>query len=478
MWGFTSGDLTEVTGVTVADLEPGGVPEVIVGTRHLSGGFTAHLHVLDGATGAETWISPALAMGGPSAGSRSIRVADVDADGRADIVAVLRRSAVGELHPDFVIVDGATRSIRHHLISVPTVLELMDLAGDSAPEAVIAGFDGSIRVLDIQSGAIIHQHEVCDRPVEAMGVNRLPDASPGEVLFTCEDKIGWLAPSIGATRFISNPVGTNAGLGGALLSGGDSPAAAWIATTTTLGVSHLRRVAGAEPYIIPYDEFPPRPYVTHWRRNLIGIVQLGSHVGAQTGFEIADPPRRGTVAPAHGIQDGFSYQAEPFQGVDYIGLRARTATASSTLTYLPIHVTNTRPGVSAPLTAVVMPGSSHALTFGFVDPDLDPLTYDIVQQPAQGQLQTINGDTAILYTVNASASGMDSFQFRAFDQVNHSDPILVNVTIQTPIPPPPPPPPPPPQGGGGGGGASGIGVLAALAGLLLACRRTRRKVAS
>lgn len=93
------------------------------------------------------------------------------------------------------------------------------------------------------------------------------------------------------------------------------------------------------------------------------------------------------------------------------------------------------------------------------DPDGDPLQIKRVTEPEKGSA-VINGDNTITYTPSATASGRDSFTYRAKDNRGHARNarVLVDITdtmavvpvpvvsgtpeviVTEPVPPPPPPP--------------------------------------
>jgi hypothetical protein len=105
------------------------------------------------------------------------------------------------------------------------------------------------------------------------------------------------------------------------------------------------------------------------------------------------------------------------------------------------------------------------------DPDGDPLTFDIVDQPQHGSV-TLDDENRGNYTYipDQDYNGGDSFTFKASDGRADSNVATISITIKAKQTPPPPP------GGnnsGGGGGTNlplGLGMLA-LVGLLALLRR-------
>lgn len=90
------------------------------------------------------------------------------------------------------------------------------------------------------------------------------------------------------------------------------------------------------------------------------------------------------------------------------------------------------PPTASPLAFGVVAGATFNGLLPAEDADEgDTLTYSIVAQPTQGVVDITNASTgAFSYTANASASGPDSFQFRANDGTDDSNDATVSVTIE------------------------------------------------
>lgn len=93
----------------------------------------------------------------------------------------------------------------------------------------------------------------------------------------------------------------------------------------------------------------------------------------------------------------------------------------------------------------------------------EQVTYEIVQQPAHGSVQTNGASDGFVYTPASGYSGNDSFTFDINNGVKRSNAATVSVTVKSAPAP------------SGGGGALGFGALGGLLGLvgLLALRRRR-----
>ncbi|MGH8224949.1 MAG: Ig-like domain-containing protein [Gammaproteobacteria bacterium] len=108
-------------------------------------------------------------------------------------------------------------------------------------------------------------------------------------------------------------------------------------------------------------------------------------------------------------------------------------------------------------------------TLAATDPDGNPFTFRVVDQPSHGSLTIDDASSgAYTYMPDQGYSGDDSFTFKANDGQADSNIATISVTIKAVTPPPP--------AGGSGGGGTGpftLGLLA-LAGLAASLRGRRR----
>lgn len=98
---------------------------------------------------------------------------------------------------------------------------------------------------------------------------------------------------------------------------------------------------------------------------------------------------------------------------------------------------NTQP-LAFPLPVAVTAGGSVSAVANGVDSDGDELTYEVVQPPTQGVVGwgSTNNNAApvsipgeFTYVANADATGMDSFTYRACDQLICSEPAQISIVI-------------------------------------------------
>jgi hypothetical protein len=126
------------TALAVADVDGDGAVEIVVGTTvATTGASAAHLIVLNGATLAEKWKSPALTNGWGSV--TDISIADVDNDGHAEILAAVGGNRV-------YVIDGVTHQY-DWLADLPAnTVGAFDLNKDGQLEIVVGQTDGTIGV--------------------------------------------------------------------------------------------------------------------------------------------------------------------------------------------------------------------------------------------------------------------------------------------------------------------------------------------
>ncbi len=120
------------------------------------------------------------------------------------------------------------------------------------------------------------------------------------------------------------------------------------------------------------------------------------------------------------------------------GVATITATDSAggtTRLEIALRVNNINRAPEAVAQAVTVDqNGSLAIRLNGNDPDGDPLTYQILTQPARGSL---SGNTPTMtYRPNANYAGPDSFTFRVSDGQTDSDPATVSITVRIPNRPP------------------------------------------
>ncbi|WP_338553544.1 Ig-like domain-containing protein [Paenibacillus sp. KS-LC4] len=142
------------------------------------------------------------------------------------------------------------------------------------------------------------------------------------------------------------------------------------------------------------------------------LVPLSGITLAGTGKQ-----RTVTVEPAQGMQGSATIT------IHVLDSSLAEGTSSFTVT-----VGNSKPVASAIAPQQIAEDDVLSLTLLGTDEDLDTLTFLIDAQAEHGQAVIANGNQ-LTYTPNPDFNGGDSFTIKAFDGVDESDPITVQVTV-------------------------------------------------
>jgi hypothetical protein len=224
----------------------------------------------------------------------------------------------------------------------------------------------------------------------------------------------------------------------------------------------------------------------HWR----GTQQLSLTGSDPNGdpltYAIMVSPQHGTVTIDTATGATSYVPNSAYVGTDSLTYSVSDGVAA-TRALLQLTLTNTRPTASGAQITITT-GVDVQSRFAGQDADGDPLTYSIVQTPAQGAL-TLEADTGLYrYVPKANGSGTDTVTFAVSDGVMQSQ---ADVQFTYPAPPPAAPPPaapppaaPPPvntgggssSGKGGGGGSFGALFLLLLMPLSLLRSPSRLRV--
>lgn len=196
------------------------------------------------------------------------------------------------------------------------------------------------------------------------------------------------------------------------------------------------------------------------------IVLAGTDAdGDPLTYALAGTPTKGTLSALATVGPPSTLYSPALNanGADSFTFTVTDENSTSPAGTVTISITpvNDQPAAVAK-TATVQSGKSVAITLTGTDIDGDALTFTVVTGPASG---TISGTPPnITYTANSGFTGADSFTYRANDATLSSTPVTVSITVT------------PASstggggggngGGGGGGGATGLPLLALLAGLL------------
>ena len=150
--------------------------------------------------------------------------------------------------------------------------------------------------------------------------------------------------------------------------------------------------------------------------------------GDELELAIADGPSQGSLGAIS--DDAVTYTPD----VDAAGEDTFTFTASDgTAESGPATVTLTLTGAphcpDVSLTTEV--GQPVSVPLTCVDPDGDPMTLSILDEPSKGSLGSISGNT-VTYTPDAGEHGADSFTYGANDGTADSAPATAHLTISRP----------------------------------------------
>jgi outer membrane protein assembly factor BamB len=456
-----------VNSLVLTDLDGNGSDEIVAAASAPYGAeYGGETFILNGASG------QVLARGGLGIFQYrdllSVKVADVDGDGHRDIVTV----GFGVYGGALGIMDGATHSVRGEISAMGhQSVALVDVDSDGRAEIVLGNIDGSIEVRRASDLVTLRTLNPCSTPIAALTANTLAGANPGDVFYSCDDRIGTAnLRAGGSARGITGVIGYRIGYGDQLMIAGTA-AAPIINATSHLGLRHLQPGPDVGPYVITGNhQGGPAVFATDPGVSFSGRVTFGTTTGRPTQLELIESTAHGvlTLLP----QGVFTYQTQSGNLVDHFTVRATDGTAHSVPTTLAIIVSNRPPSVPALSEFTVAPGQVLTTASRTLDPDGDPLTFTLVTQPTRGTV-TFASSGLMTYTPAAGQTGDDTFEIYASDERTRSTSNgTIVIHIQNPAPPTPPPSTPPGSSSSGGGGIVDPNSLCAM--VLLAwwvCRR-------
>ena len=147
-------------------------------------------------------------------------------------------------------------------------------------------------------------------------------------------------------------------------------------------------------------------------------------------FSIVDNPANGSLSTITGNTVTYTPNAN-FSGSDSFTFRANDGSANSNIATASISVSSTNDApVASDVSATTDEETAVEITLAASDADGDPLTFSIVDNPANGSLSTITG-SKVTYTPNANFSGSDSFTFRANDGSANSNIATASVSVSS-----------------------------------------------
>lgn len=200
--------------------------------------------------------------------------------------------------------------------------------------------------------------------------------------------------------------------------------------------------------------------------------------GDPLSYEVVDGPAHGTLA---GAAPDLVYTPAPgYAGVDVFTFKAgdgedESGAATVTITVDPGEtIPENTPPVASGQNAATIEDSPVSITLAASDADVDMLTFEIVDPPANGTLA--GAPPEVTYTPASGHAGSDSFTFLASDGQSDSNTATVFITVEARSVEPSPTPEPTPEstpepgptpdntsgdsGDGGGGGGCFVSVSA------------------
>ena len=468
-----------VEAIALHDFDGDGDQEIVAAASAPYGSeYGGETFILDGANG------QTVAHGGlgtyQSRHLTSVRVGDVTGDGHADIVAA-GVSAQGFGGVVFIM-DGVTHAVRGE-VGGPGFegLALVDVNGDGVLEIALGSSDGNLAVRRASDLSTLRTLAPCSTPIHAISTNNLPGALPGQVFYSCDDRVGGAdLRAGGAAMGMTGMVGFRVGNGNVLLATGTA-AAPTLTTTTILGLRHLTPSANtAGPYIVPGNHDGPAVFSAERNATMTGRILFGNFSGRPTQLELVEGTQSGQFTFANG---GFTYRMTTLRSVDNFTVRATDGVSQSVPMTFSIVIRNSPPIVPNNSEFTATPGLQLLTPSGAMDPDGDNLQFTLVTAPTKGTL-AFRVDGSFTYTPDATATGDDTFEYSASDSLRaagNNGSVVIHIQAAAPPPPPPPPPPSPnppaapPSGGGGGGAFDFTSLTLLLCALVCAQRRTRHR---
>jgi alpha-tubulin suppressor-like RCC1 family protein/sugar lactone lactonase YvrE len=138
--------------------------------------------------------------------------------------------------------------------------------------------------------------------------------------------------------------------------------------------------------------------------------------------------------PDHGLVSGIGGDLEYSPATGWSGTDSFTFYASDGLLYWKVGMVQivvtpvNQPPVAFEIKAATNAGKPVALVLEASDPESDPLTFEIVRGPANGELSPIAGAT-LTYTPKPSFCGTETFTYRAKDGKSYSETATATITV-------------------------------------------------
>ena len=186
--------------LTLADMDGDGRPEIIAGGgKEHTGSPGTFVYVIDGSTGAVLWQTVSLSDGWND--TYALDVVDLDGDGIKDIVASL---------DNLITIDGFTHTIKKSSETDYRGLTVADRDLDGKLEIWAGTATGDLVKVDPSSLSRQQTWPICDTAVNSVNVN--PVGSKYKVQVACDDRVKVFDPDRDLVFWQSEPLPGGAGL--------------------------------------------------------------------------------------------------------------------------------------------------------------------------------------------------------------------------------------------------------------------------
>ena len=399
--------------LAVADVDGDGKPEIVAGSTDTNtGGPGVYLYVINPANGDVIWRSASLP---PSfLGVWDPVATDVGAPG-VDIIAIVGGFIYRWRWSDKQLLttsDGNYRS-----------LAVADALGTGQRQIAAGRSNGEIQILDPDTLAPLDTRSVCTGPVWAV-----EEHAPKQLAFTCGSTFGIY--DVSAQSIVTQAETNVSSLGewGAIVS-------------TTIGGKQAYLLGGYQAIELldvggnSVPSIDAGSYSVHWRGSVDVALTGGDPDGDALSFEVIEFPRKGTLTwmdRAHGV---LRYSvSDASKGTDVLRVRAFDGLQFSSARSIALTLTNTTPTASTTALSFHWRGAQAAKLAGS-DADGDPLEYSVGTSTAKGALTVTDAGTGSVQFVPSGAFvGSDSLTYQVSDGADASALKSVQVTLTNTTP--------------------------------------------
>ncbi len=193
-----------ISSLAIGDAEGDGPTDIVAGGGGADTGSPGtYVYVINGATGAVKWHS--INLGSQFSAVERVRIANVDGDANPEIVAIDGWAYV---------FDGVTHVQWQSPTSSYNTLEVADVNADGKPDVVLGTTDGKIVALDGTTHAQLLSRSVASGNIDSLAVADVDGADGADVVFAnggrlnvysiSADSLSWQSPVLGDSVGIGN----------------------------------------------------------------------------------------------------------------------------------------------------------------------------------------------------------------------------------------------------------------------------------